>query len=443
MGRLLLIGVIAAALAACDPTAQGPGGGHADLACAECHSGPEGERGRAMVPPSACLECHEDGGPELVQVATVTFPHRDHGMDYEIEPTCAGCHTHSGGDRPLVASVDACALCHVGQVQSADPQQCRLCHERPDHSRLTSQGVAISHSELPWLEIGCVRCHYDVADVETQVAALECRQCHDDLAVLNQQAVGRDLHPIHDGLTCTACHEEGLHEVRAMSSAVELVCSDCHSQAHEQDVALGSWPPTQLCSACHTGVHEPQQRLILGVRAGGDVRPSEHFMGGITCRSCHIPPAVETADPMTPVRGQATACAGCHEEQYVQVLDWWIDGVNARLTASAAYVNRAMREVGGHSETTTELLSSASGFLELVKDAGGQHNLELSDRLIREAVQRSREAYDVAGVAAPAPPELGRVPHSGLCSYCHYRVDEPWDFRTMPEDFHQGLPTRR
>lgn len=78
----------------------------------------------------------------------------------------------------------------------------------------------------------------------------------------------------------------------------------------------------------------------------------------------------------------------------------------------------------------------------LVEEAGGHHNLELSDRLMRQAVSRAREAYQVAGQPAPAPPNLGRAPHSGMCSYCHYRADDPWDFGAMDDDFHRSALSR-
>lgn len=445
MGRVLLIALAAAVLGACQPPAGDADRAHASLSCAACHDGPQGERGRATAPAASCMDsgCHEAGGPAEVRIATVTFPHRDHAAGHEIEATCAGCHTHDTGEAPLRASVEACALCHVSNVTSGQAQECRVCHQSPDHARLTSQGVAVSHSQLPWIEIGCVRCHYDVADVETAVSALECRECHEDLSVLNQRAVGRDLHPIHDGITCTACHEEGLHEVQAMSSAVELVCSDCHREAHAVEVALGEWPTSEVCAECHAGVHAPQQRLLLGIRPDGGVTPSEKFLAGITCRSCHVPSAVDEPGVREPIRGQAVACAGCHDQEYTQVLEWWVEGSRSRLAASQGYLGRATTAVGTASDSAVELLRGAREMVGLVAAAGGHHNLELSDRLMREAVARAQEAYAIAGVQAPAPPDLGRVPHSGMCSYCHYGPDEPWDFRTMPSDFHQSVLTPR
>ena len=41
--------------------------------------------------------------------------------------------------------------------------------------------------------------------------------------------------------------------------------------------------------------------------------------------------------------------------------------------------------------------------------------------------------------APPAPPALGRSPRQGLCSYCHYRTDEPGLSESMSDAFHREV----
>lgn len=444
MGKSLLILVTTTLLVGCTgggDAARSAADPHADLACATCHSGPQGERGRATVPAASCKNsgCHAYGGPEEVKVASVQFPHRGHAAGTAIEPSCAGCHTHESGSEPLEASVDACALCHLSEVTSADAQECRLCHGQSEHAELTSSGVTVAHSELPWLEIGCVRCHYDVSAGDTEVTGQTCSQCHQDMEALNEEAVGRDLHPIHDGLTCTACHEAGIHEVRAMSSVVDLVCSDCHTEEHGIDLEGGSWQAPDLCTTCHLGVHSAQQRLVLGIRPDSGVTPSAKFLAGITCRSCHIPPEVRTTQP---IRGRAEACAGCHPPEYERVLGWWEEGVRLRLDLTGDYLDMAEGQVGPTSDRAAELLQQARAMLRLVRQGGGQHNLEMSDQLMRDAADKVHQAYAAAGRPAPPEPDLGRSPHMGLCSYCHYESTQMWNLRDMPEDFHRTVMGR-
>jgi hypothetical protein len=438
MGRALLIAAALALLAACggDP---GPavlaGDPHVRVTCQGCHNGPRAERGRAAVPAASCTAagCHGDGGPEQVRLATATFAHRDHGATGPIVTGCAGCHTHDRGGEPLRASVDACAFCHVTQLAGTDPTDCRSCHQMPDHARLTSQGVPVAHSTLPWIETGCVRCHYDVAEPPVQVPMSRCAACHTDLERVTAAGIGDDLHPRHSGLTCTACHQAGAHRVRAISAAVTLVCADCHSRAHEQDLA--ALPGAAACVACHAGVHMPQQRLLLGIGFEERASPSLKFLAGITCRSCHVPgPGPAGA---TPVRGKAEACAGCHPAEYARVLDWWLTGVAQRERATFRYVSAGRRDLAGGPAAARDLLDQAEAMVRLVMEGGGHHNLELSDRLFRESIARTGQAYRVAGRTAPAAPAMGSRPHAGLCSYCHYSPDEPWDFGRMPERLHR------
>ena len=188
---------------------------------------------------------------------------------------------------------------------------------------------------------------------------------------------------------------------------------------------------------CHEGIHSPQQRLVLGVRPDSGVSPSEKFLAGITCRSCHIPPSGPTLTS-DPVRGQAESCSGCHPAEYEQILPWWEEGIALRIDRISTY-HRQARSLGAASDSAAALLETAREMVSLVATAGGQHNLELSDQLLRDAVDRIRQAYRVAGRQAPAAPNLGREPHMGLCSYCHYESTQIWNLRDMPEDFHRTV----
>lgn len=451
MGAPLLIVAVLALLTGCQQAGaprddQDP---HASLACTGCHSGPAAELGRASVPTASCTAsgCHEDGGPGRVQLATATFDHRRHGAEADIVPTCAGCHTHESGEAPLHASVDACALCHLADVRADSERPCQACHQQPQHVTLTSAGIPVPHANLPWVEIGCVRCHYDVAEPPVEVPTTRCADCHTDVQEATRQGVGRDLHPLHGGLTCTACHQSGTHHVRAISSAVELVCSDCHTQAH--DLALtpwkaqgaGAWENSATCAACHTEIHRPQQQLLLGLmpELGETAMANRKFVAGMTCRSCHVPPSAAGLPPEEPIRGQARACASCHGDEYRQVLDWWMEGIESRHGRATAYVAAASTALGaGAPDSARSLLARATGMLALVGEAGGQHNLELSDRIFRESVRNASAAYRLAGRSAPPPPQLGSPPHYGLCTGCHYN-DDALDLRRMPSGFHEGL----
>lgn len=455
MGRALLI--LTLLLTACRPDVPERGGAgepdtagrvlasasaeaHAGMACASCHNGLRADSGRASVPREACLEsgCHDDGGPEVVQTGTITFQHRAHGRTGEVLATCAGCHDHHDPEQPLHVEVDACALCHLSEVSGAEPADCRLCHQQPNHVALTSQALPVPHSALPWVETGCVRCHYDVAMPPTRVSTQRCAGCHADVDLITQQGIGENLHPQHEGVSCTACHESGAHRVRAMSSAVDLVCADCHTREHGLPVGRDE-VTTETCTSCHQTVHQAQQRMLLGMAADGEpAAPSTKFLAGITCRSCHArKPGGSPSDQA--IRGQAEACAGCHSGEYRRVLAWWLEGTRERSRSMLEYTERARRDLDGTADTVQALVRSAHAMVALVAEAGGQHNLELADRIFRDSRSRVTEAYRLAGRAPPPAPTLGPTAHEGLCTYCHYSPNDPWNFRQMPADFHERV----
>ncbi|HUF50654.1 MAG TPA: cytochrome c3 family protein [Longimicrobiales bacterium] len=450
MGRALLI-LCAGALLACAPDGEpvrlagadtAPAhDAHADIACAACHTGALLGSRRAAVPRESCTTagCHEEGGPPQVSTKTATFHHQDHARDGAVALSCAGCHTHARGREPLIVSVDGCALCHLNDLNGGKPDACRLCHQTPQHVALTSQALPVPHSALPWIETGCVRCHYDVAQPQTRVALARCTSCHSADSTFVGRGIATDLHPVHTSVGCGSCHEGDAHRVRAMSSAVQLVCTDCHDRGH--DLALATaWRESSTCGDCHTTVHQAQQRLLLGLVGDAPAAPSAKFIAGITCRSCHIRTARSTAAVAgTAIRGQAEACAGCHRTEYRQVLDWWLDGTRARTRAVAAYIAAADTELRAAGDSARALLGSARAMTAVIEQAGGQHNLELSDRVLRESVHRVRGAYAVAGRVPPAPPALGSPAHEGVCSFCHYSSRETWDFNRLYGPFHRSV----
>ncbi len=421
-------------------TARADGDPHADVSCSTCHDGPLAQVGEAAVPAQACTAsgCHTDGGPREVKLSSVEFQHRGHGGDSTIVATaCAGCHTHDAGNEPLVANVDACSLCHLNQQATGGGGECRTCHQAPSHVGFTSQGVEVPHQGLPWVEGGCVRCHYDVTRPPVEVSVTRCSSCHTDLDAAVAGGIGEDLHQTHTGSACTACHDGGTHRIQAMTSSVDLQCTDCHAREHDLELAA-DFPDPATCDACHGSAHQAEQRMVLGLVPDlPGPAPSEKFMDGLTCRSCHGTPG--DTDPATLVQSVSQDCVGCHRPEYATVLRWWRQGSSDRLGRTDQFVSTARRRLGNASDTVAGELAAATRMVDLVRDGGAVHNLPLAHELLTEATQRVSEAYRLAGVDTPAPPNLGPQPRMGLCSYCHYRPNDPWLYEEMSGSFHRDV----
>ncbi len=468
MGRLiLLISVLSlpAILTGCAPSPQPAGAGHtndphAQLTCASCHEytlanqtqravdrlvSPDSMSRHAPVPLETCTSagCHPDRGPREVEFRSLSFEHRQHGGDSVVAMGCVGCHTHDRGGEPLIAALDPCSLCHLGDQSAGNQGECRQCHTSLDHVSATSQGLSVPHRDLPWVDGGCVRCHYDVTRARLEVAVTSCRMCHTDEDEMVARGIGEDLHGSHVSVGCLSCHEGEAHRIRAMSSVVQLVCAQCHQEVHRVETSP-EWPEANLCNECHQGAHLEQQEMVLGlVPQLAGATPSVKFQAGLTCASCHQ--SSLNTDPTVPVGAPPAGCQGCHLDEYATVLVWWQEGAQVRIDRVKTVLASGTGQIEGPPEALSRL-DSAAVLMNIVEKGRPEHNLVLAHRLLVRISALVTEAYVRAGRTPPPQPVLGREPSDGLCSYCHYRSNDPWLFEQMSGAFHRqalSIPPRR
>lgn len=441
MGRYPLLTLLSLVCFACVvEEAPGPEGSpHAALACSECHRGGLADRALASVPKEACTSsgCHRDDIPGEVALDGVRFAHRSHGSTEALALGCAGCHSHEAGSEPISAGPEMCGLCHQEELSGERGEDCRLCHAAANHNGMTSQSLSVPHEGLPWIEGGCLRCHFQVTTPVHAVSLDRCEPCHTDLEATTQSGIGEDLHPIHSGVSCASCHEADNHHIEAMSSAVDLACSDCHVVEHEVDVT--GTATLEMCSDCHREVHQAPQALLLGLASERNATaPSFHFMDGLTCRSCHVPRDSLSAEA---VGGSSEGCVGCHRPEYATVLRWWRSGLRERATRVEFYVAGAEEAVRGRGDEdpAVQVAAAARRTLTLVATGGGEHNLTLAHSLFEDALAFAGDAYRGVGRTAPAAPALGRAPVQGMCTYCHYRLEGLELTEEMDDAFHREV----
>jgi len=218
-----------------------------------------------------------------------------------------------------------------------------------------------------------------------------------------------------------------------MSSAVNLVCSQCHTAEHPIEIDGAE------CSSCHGNVHEAPQALLLGLASTSNAAtPSSHFMDGLTCRSCHLAPS---GSPDGALNGSGEACVGCHRPEYATVLRWWRSGLRDRMGIVGRYITQAEMALGSRDQDdpAAQATSAARATLASVEAGGGEHNISLAHRLLEESVASAEEAYRLAGQSAPAAPELGRLPRQGICAYCHYEMGQLGFTEAMDDAFHREV----
>lgn len=425
--------VVAAGLALAAVACGGgePPSPHARVACVGCHREAGAGMGRAGVPDRSCTTggCHEDRGPDTAQVAMVRFAHRAHPLADSGTVPCASCHTHLPDSTRLTSGPAACTLCHQAQIAGRADSACASCHPNPMHTRSTSEGLALPHAVLRDANVPCTRCHYRLLTGTTAVARERCVACHQTggpSATPVRPLPADSAHPRHRDLACTACHERMEHRVVAMSSSVRLDCLECHSLRHSPPVPDADSEPDSTCGDCHRAVHQDEQRIILGLLPGEAPEPSGMFMGGVTCRSCHVVPGQASPRPGASRKGSAAACTGCHGGAWNDVLARWRRGYARRRDMVAGYLRGAGTALGDSAAPAAARgrLREARELMAFLDRAGPLHNLPLTDHLMRRALALAAEAYRAAGRPAPSRPHLGPVVANGTCIACHYGVEE-------------------
>jgi hypothetical protein len=349
----------------------------------------------------------------------VRFGHRAHGGSDTVP--CASCHTHRSGSTELASDPAACALCHYQDIAgtTAEPD-CSACHARPQHTRLTSQGVPIAHADLDSARVSCTRCHYQLVDRPVRSGREPCSACHTEPV--------RDwddtLHSSHSGFACGACHEPVRHRVVAMSTTVNLSCADCHATRHRRPVP-GDTVAGRRCEDCHGETHSEAQRLVLGLLPDEPIRPSPMFMGGVTCKSCHVTPGSPPPEPGSRLVTGDAACTGCHGAQWAGYLARWRRGYSRRREMVDEYLSAAGSALGpGAAGAAASRLREAAALLKFIDRGGPLHNLAATDRFMRRALELGSSSYAAASRPVAAPPQLGPPVTPGSCLACHYGIEE-------------------
>jgi len=284
-------------------------GGHAGIACQDCHTIPlaTGLRllwatytktatpiahGKATA--AACSSCHEKK-PAQWRIIAETAGHRDHvgvkGVD------CLSCHASST---------------HVSQ---APEKICLSCHKDEQLHKATTKGAET-----------CLSCHSYAASPKNikPPTTATCEKCHVDTPTLMASGGGafvrpmRDVndHALHGGVACQLCHNA--HGIKPTPPQGQPICSKCHQFENFQ---VGNEQRTgpdehRKCVGCHQPhapngsaisgcirCHEKNARGLIGDSTEATVTTALKHK---SCASCHVPHTW---------KAERSGCMQCHKEQ--------------------------------------------------------------------------------------------------------------------------------
>lgn len=409
---------------------------HNDVKCIECHYAP-GIRAEAMgkvqaanqvvkyitgtygskpwaeIEDAACLRsgCHTERKLEVTRIFQgVRFNHKEHLGELRRgkQLRCTSCHSQIVQGDHLTVTQSTCYLCHFKDRPPGEPVAgCTGCHPSPP--RVTSPGgMVIDHEMYVEQRTSCVSCHQDVTAGSGAAERERCFTCHnqpDRLRMFEDVTLMHRVHIATHNVECAQCHRPIDHRVVTLSTTFDL---DCQS--------------------CHEGSHEAARRMYAGIGGHGtEAMPSSMYLARVSCEGCHGLPGEIEGHARVQRAGEAT-CLSCHGVRYANILPTWQEGLEQRLSQVTTILREAeasvSREPAEGRVAADSLLDLARENVDLVRQGNGAHNIAFADRLMRAAVELTRDAVDRSGAAYRVPGlEMGGPVSGNACFACHLGVE--------------------
>jgi hypothetical protein len=374
---------------------------HRDVACVKCHyppgnefetklaalnqvvayaTGQYGTKFHAEIDDASCLRsgCHDTRllpGPIVFQ-RNIKFDHSDHLGDEvrNIKLRCTSCHSQIVQGSHMTVTEITCFLCHFkGRVSPDEPQTqafCLRCHGYPQEPVAVADST-FNHRDAIERGLRCQRCHLDTVRGDGFVEDRACLQCHADPEQLDKITDPQNVHKNH-----------------VTDHKVE--CFNCHSDI-EHSIYPTTENPIASCSMCHQGTHQGPRELYQGTGGYGvEDMPSPMYLGQVDCIGCHL--MLQDHGDSSVLTGTIKtfseyACANCHDESYLEILQNWRVKLAADVRETKAVLERTERRV---KQSSVELedeqrvaLEQARSNFNLVAYGIGLHNFEYSRELLK------------------------------------------------------------
>jgi hypothetical protein len=272
-------------------------GGHATLACTDCHSQP-----KEPAVDRTCVDCHAKKSPHGAGITGCQECHTPARADWSPNPN----FNHSqffklvGFHKTL-----KCAQCHTNGRFAGTPRVCVGCHGR-QHGGLTD--CASCHNTTAF--IPSTFRHSSVFALTGRHAKLNCTRCHpkDQFA----RVIGGGSH------RCVSCHgvqHGGLSD-----------CASCHTTAGFEHTTFNHnsvFPligqhavlaKEEKCSQCHP---DNKFAVVAGTHCA-DCHANPHGAGIPGCQTCHTPVGFDVVGTFPghpiPLAGHhlSSPCTDCH-----------------------------------------------------------------------------------------------------------------------------------
>ncbi len=243
-------------------------GGHADVACRDCHS----DQTFQNADP-ACFSCHASDDPHNGELGTVcetchvVISWQEVSFDHtgEFAAKCQTCHT---GDAPANHYPGQCSICHSTTAwlpatfdhAAAGATDCIACHTQDKPVNHYPGQCSACHTTNAWLPAtfdhktagatDCISCH--TPDKPANHYAGQCSACHS----INAWLPASFDHKAAGATDCIACHSAD-----KPANHYSGQCSTCHSTSAWEPASFSHTFPlnhggaNQECTLCHTSTN--------------------------------------------------------------------------------------------------------------------------------------------------------------------------------------------
>jgi hypothetical protein len=391
-------------------------GGHAGLACNQCHTpariSPEQRRGIQMRDLSRtflglsrdCLTCHADEhhgqlGSNCASCHTVAawkpasrFDHAKTkypltGAHERVE--CAKCHVTIAAPKPYVKYAGipfgACTDCHRDPHRGAFAASCQSCHTTAYWVPARGAASKFDHSKTKYPLLGmhasveCTKCHVN-ADFKKPLKFQKCMDCHADAhqgqfraradhgecaschtvngfksSTFTVQLHTTTKYPLdgkHAAVACEKCHVP--KGVATVFKIRDTQCLACHADVHKGQ--FSGKPHNNRCEDCHTVQGFETAKFTLA-QHNATRFPLTGGHAAVACGDCHKPQGEGSAAAVVPYHFASLSCETCHQDphggQFTQRM------VARRADKSAAgceacHSTANWRDVSGFDHSTTD-----------------------------------------------------------------------------------------
>lgn len=228
---------------------------------------------------------------------------------YQIELSCASCHTPMLGLRP-----NACEDCHGEELAAADDSHPAAKFRDPRNAALLERIDAMR----------CATCHVEHRPELTGPMGVTmpqdyCVRCHDDIGE------ERPNHRAYDFTTCqnAGCHN--FHDNRALSEDFLAAHMEEPGMLARPHRVLVERSPADAAGELDATEHDAPTAEIDATMldvAVAEWQGSSHARAGVNCRGCHDAPAGASGKPSKwMARPTHESCSECHRAQVESFLD--------------------------------------------------------------------------------------------------------------------------